>query len=703
MLAVDSETTGLFYRHGCKPFIVSTCTDADTDEPIRTWRWRVDWKSRDPNISPKDIREISDYINSDPEGVVFFNSKFDLHMLRSIGVKLPPWKKIHDAQIMSHCFDSSERYGGNLKDLAARYLAIPTDDSEEVRSLALKARGIAKKIGWTIANPDHPHFRPANGDDKLCDHHCDMWLPYEIAAWDEKPKSNYGTQKAKPLLTPEERKLWKSAAVTYANLDVERTIGLWIMFKDALETEGLWDQYTFRMKALASFFRAECCGTALRKGHTVQEYKHTSNATKEHMGVALRIGNKHLNRKAFNPNSSQQISKLLFEKWKLPVLRKTATGLPGADGKTLLKLAFGKDEHDKPFIKPKSDAESFMANLTSAKKFGKAAETLGKYVAHELNSRLYSDYTLPGTKTTRVSCRNPNGQQVSKGDLSAFMDEDGDALYDDWFDDLLASDMSLRGCFGPPDGRLWYSIDCSQLQLRIFAYISEEKDLIKAFLDGWDAHDYMASRIFKLPSGVKPNKFQRRIAKNVNFGFIFGASPEKIEKTAGISGLWDDVTGMFPNAHTFMEKTKNHVRKHGYVHTPGGYRLTCHKPHAGVNYMVQGSEGEIIQQAMINCDAYLSRLNKGMPESQHSFITLQVHDELVFDCPRPSNLEDDGTIRVSSQGKEPVYMEPSTATLPYVGEFSRIMEAAGKHYGMVTPVDAELILHRWDYGIKLAH
>jgi DNA polymerase-1 len=231
-----------------------------------------------------------------------------------------------------------------------------------------------------------------------------------------------------------------------------------------------------------------------------------------------------------------------------------------------------------------------------------------------------------------MSAKNPPLQTVSKA-TNPFEDE---------FDDitaLLEESPPLRSVFGPQQGRWWLCNDYSQLQLRIFAVVTDEQDMVEAFKRGWDAHDYTARKIFNLKDNVNPSTGQRRIAKNVNFGFIFGASPKKIETTAGMPGLWDTVCAMFPNAHDFIEYQKELLKKGEPVRTLGGYPLdvpmkevkwkaTQEKAaHAAVCYIVQGSEGEIVKRAMRKCDDYLSS------EYPVGHLVLQVHDELDFDMP----------------------------------------------------------------------
>jgi DNA polymerase-1 len=237
--------------------------------------------------------------------------------------------------------------------------------------------------------------------------------------------------------------------------------------------------------------------------------------------------------------------------------------------------------------------------------------------------------------------------------------------------------------FGPKKGRVWYCLDYSQLQLRIFAYVAGEKQLIQAFEDGYDAHTYMAMRIFNKDAD-DITKLERRIAKNVNFGFIFGASPSKIELTAGVPGLWDTVIRMFPSAHRLMESTKKQVYRTGYVTTPHGYRLYLPEKygkvaaHAGVNYIIQGCEGDIVKNAMINCYKHIRMLQEMYMFD--GYMSFQVHDELIFDFPRDIDLSD---VDCSGMGGHVIL------------NLKALMEKPGSDIGMVTPVDVEYTITNW--------
>ena len=206
--------------------------------------------------------------------------------------------------------------------------------------------------------------------------------------------------------------------------------------------------------------------------------------------------------------------------------------------------------------------------------------------------------------------------------------------------------------------------------------------MIDAFAAGYDFHGFMASRIFNKDID-KITKSERRIAKNVNFGFVFGASPKKIEATSGMSGLWDTVCSLFPSAHKFMEITKRQVRSRGYVTTPHGYRLYTKFPHKGVNYIVQGCEGDIVKEAMVLCGSYLRQERSGMNQmhgmikavkKQYSgHMKFQIHDELIFDLP----------IKTPRRNRR------------VITDIVKLMEQPGEDIGMVLPVDVERTETDW--------
>jgi DNA polymerase-1 len=363
-----------------------------------------------------------------------------------------------------------------------------------------------------------------------------------------------------------------------------------------------------------------------------------------------------------------QLRTLFFEEWGLEPIRLTKTGAASVDAKCLLAL------HEDAV--PGTVQHDFLGSYLSLKKYEKKLGSLKSYHA----SRSSSGYTHPsfnivGTKTTRFSSKNPNAQNITKA---------GNPYEDDAPDiaEWLRASPSMRSCFGPPPDMWFIGCDYSQLQLRIFAYMTQEPKLIESLEAGYDFHDTVARELFSVRRPNAPSKAQRRIAKNCVFGVLFGASERKIDATAGQPGMYKLLLSLFPSAHAFIEETKISINQIGYVETLGGYPLELKShvnkwtgreekaAHAGVNYIIQGAEGVIVKRAMKLCDDYFT---SEYPEGR---IALQVHDELLFEVP----------VKIPKK---------------HVRNLTNLMESAASYYGIIAPVEASLMTHRWDKEVKI--
>ena len=537
IIAIDTETTGPDFQHGCKPFFVSMFDDSGNSYGFE---WIVDPFSREVQVDQKDVKEIKQIIKS-YDRLVFHNSKFDIKALASIGIKVP-FHKVHDTHLLGHTVDSEQKLG--LKQLCIDYLDYPDDDQQELNEIVNKARRLGKKHSMDLARANHPHF-PATktpaGKGKgwwLLD----MWLPKAICT--------SAKAVAKQELTKEEIKQWEDVLKTYAMSDAERTLVLFKVFYASIRERKLLSQYELNRKLLKVTYEMEVKGITLKTKTLKSEIKRYENRVEQELNKASQIGSEWI--KDINVNSSKQLSELLYDHWKLPVESFTMNNNPATDAQTLLSLREKQRKTSKPY--------QFITSLIIGKKFQTAKRYLEGYQNALKGNRLYPNYNLVGTSTTRFSSSNPNAQNIGKGG-------------DPFIDELKDAGLNLRKVFGPAKGKIWYALDYSQLQLRIFAHVSKQENLIQAFNDGYDAHDFVAHKIFNIPMDKPVSSGQRRIAKNVNFGFIFGASPRKIEETARIKGLWNTVTKIFPNAHKFIQETKKFVDKNHCVFTPGGYQL----------------------------------------------------------------------------------------------------------------------------------
>lgn len=635
--SIDIEATGLSFKHGCSPFLIAACSE---DCEFTTWEWDINPNTRESSLSQKTRKEVQSYINSFDE-VVFHNALYDIEGLESLGITIS-WEKVHDTMLMGHLFDSGIKLG--LKDLSLALQGYPQDDETKLGEITNTARRLANSLGWQIANPGHPHFAGMSwGGTKRWK--MDMWLPRQLHNLPRTKIPERLRPRFKQYITPE----WKTVCNTYARCDVERTASLFYAFRNTLEDQ--WSQYQEQLAVLRVIYRMQSRGVSLINPKLLEKSrKHLARrrdvfkARAEYISQIKNIG------------SDAQVREYLFDTVGFTPTAYTETKQPSVS----------KDVINALFPLSRDAPREFLTYYIAFKRATKALQAFDSYVDGSIDGVLYPSFNVTGTRTTRLSSSNPNGQNIGKGGLEPST-PDKPGVPDEVIELLQSSRLNLRSVFGPKPGRVWWAIDYSQLQLRIFAYESGEHALIQAFLDGWDAHDYMAHRIYDLESDETPTSTQRRIAKNTNFGFIFGATDSKINATSGVKGLSSQLQQLFPRARSFINTTKRLVKKEQRVHTRSGYPLTCYEDHAGVNYIVQGDEGIIVKRALVYVDDYLSEF---LPEA---FITLQVHDEIIIDA-------------------------PASTSLTHLDSIMNRMTEAGLTIGMTTPVEAKIITTNWSEG-----
>ena len=236
--------------------------------------------------------------------------------------------------------------------------------------------------------------------------------------------------------------------------------------------------------------------------------------------------------------------------------------------------------------------------------------------------RVHTSYAQAVASTGRLSSSDPNLQNIP------VRTEEG---------------RKIRQAFVPDAGYTLLSADYSQIELRLLAHVANIDALKQAFHDGMDIHAMTASQVFGVPiDGMDP--MVRRNAKAINFGIIYGISPFGLARQLGIpqgeaKNYIDAYFTQYPGIRQYMEDTKEHARKHGYVETLFGRR--CHTPQindtqhnmrgfaerAAINAPIQGGAADIIKRAMIHLPGALA--NAGL----NARMLLQVHDELVFEVP----------------------------------------------------------------------
>jgi DNA polymerase-1 len=313
---------------------------------------------------------------------------------------------------------------------------------------------------------------------------------------------------------------------------------------------------------------------------------------------------------AFNVGSPKQLGEVLFEKLGLPRGKKTKTGW-STDVEVLRKLA---DEHEV--------AARILDYRSLAKLKGTYTDALPKLISPE-TGRIHTSFNQAVTATGRLSSSEPNLQNIP------IRTEEG---------------RRIREAFVPSEGNLLLSADYSQVELRILAHLADVPALKESFARGEDIHKRTASEVF----GISPETVsaeQRRRAKAINFGVIYGMSAFGLAKQLNIGRreaqvFIDTYFQRYPGIRKFMDARIEEARGCQYVRTLLGRRCAIPDINSkngairgfaernAINYPVQGSAADIIKLAMVNI---YCRLDK---EQLDGKLVLQVHDELVFDVPR---------------------------------------------------------------------
>jgi len=314
---------------------------------------------------------------------------------------------------------------------------------------------------------------------------------------------------------------------------------------------------------------------------------------------------------AFNIDSPKQLREVLFEKLGLPALRKTPTGQPSTAEDVLEELSAGY-----PLPRTVLDYRA-LAKLKST-----YAEKLPEQI-NPRTGRIHTSYHQAVAQTGRLSSTDPNLQNIPI---------------------RTPEGRRIRQAFIAPPGHVLLAADYSQIELRIMAHLSGDEGLLRAFAEERDVHQATAAEVFATsPSAVTPE--QRRLAKTINFGLIYGMSAFGLARQLGIEraaaqSYVERYFQRYPLVRRFMDETRRQAREQGYVETVFGRRLYLPDIRSGnpqtrqyaersaINAPMQGTAADIIKRAMISVDAWCAR-----HEDQGRLI-MQVHDELVLEVAR---------------------------------------------------------------------
>ncbi len=310
----------------------------------------------------------------------------------------------------------------------------------------------------------------------------------------------------------------------------------------------------------------------------------------------------------FNLGSTRQLQTILYEQLGLPVIRKTPGGAPSTAEPVLAELA-----HDYALPRIIMDYRS-MSKLKST-----YTDTLPRQINPE-TGRIHTSYHQAVAATGRLSSSEPNLQNIPI---------------------RTAEGRRIRQAFVAPEGRLLLAADYSQIELRIMAHLSGDAGLLAAFEAGLDVHRATAAEVFGVEVEAVSDD-QRRNAKAINFGLIYGMSAFGLARQLGLSrgeaqDYIDRYFERYPGVRDYMDRTRSQAFEQGYVETLFGRRLYLPEirvqnqqrrqaaERTAINAPMQGSAADIIKRAMIEVDAWM---RDARPDA---LMIMQVHDELVFE------------------------------------------------------------------------
>lgn len=396
-------------------------------------------------------------------------------------------------------------------------------------------------------------------------------------------------------------------ATKYAAEDADVTLRLWRILKPRLAEQGLVTVYETLERGMPHTLAA-----MEREGIRVDPARLKSLSTTFGMKMAELEARAHdLAGRPFNVGSPRQIGDILFGEMNLPGGKKTASGQWGTEASVLEELAL---THDLPRV--------LLDWRQLSKLKGTYTDALIE-AADKTTARVHTSYQLAAATTGRLASSDPNLQNIPI---------------------RTATGRQIRQAFIAGPGHVLISADYSQIELRLLAHIGDIPELKRAFKAGLDIHAATASEMFNVPLDQMDPETRRR-AKAINFGIVYGISAFGLAAQLGIdqgeAGAYiKTYFERFPGIRTYMDATRAQVRETGTVSTVFGRRIHIPAIHsksgaerqfgerAAINAPIQGAAADIIRRAMMRMPGALSEAGLSGVK-----MLLQVHDELVFECP----------------------------------------------------------------------
>lgn len=393
-------------------------------------------------------------------------------------------------------------------------------------------------------------------------------------------------------------------ATPYAAEDAEVTLALHETLLPQLEGKGLVELYRdLEMPLLSVLSTIERTGVLIDSAMLQQQSHEITQKLADIEKAAFDEAGE-----SFNLSSPKQIQAILFDKLELPILKKTPKGQPSTAEEVLQELAL---DYPLPELILKHRSLAKLKSTYTDKLPGMVNMTTG---------RVHTSYHQAVAATGRLSSSDPNLQNIP------IRSPEG---------------RRIRQAFIAPEGHVILAADYSQIELRIMAHLSGDEGLLNAFSAGEDVHRATAAEVFGITKD-EVSSDQRRSAKAINFGLIYGMSAFGLAKQLSIGraeaqNYIDLYFARYPGVKTYMEQTKEQAKGQGYVETLFGRRLYLpdinssngqrrqYAERTAINAPMQGTAADIIKRAMLAVDQWINRDATGVK------MIMQVHDELVFE------------------------------------------------------------------------
>ena len=694
----DTETTGLRIWKNDRPFAFSFANERGQTE---YFEFLVDPYTRRPRVERAErqvLEKIAKVLGDESVVKVGHNIKFDIRaMEQAYGIKTRG--RIEDTMFMAHVCDSLQ-LSYALKPMCERLGISGREDQVLLQKCVNRLRHRTKKLGWNLGHLEVPQ---PHGPPKIkAQTEADYWLPYTVS-------------KLCPNLlnSPEEARFCERYAVE----DVwPRTALLYKFFNRMIDELDCREIYEFELKLWPIIYAMEGRGVRVDPDLINNQIKEAVKKIDSYMPQLAKLA-----WPGFNPDSSAHIRRLVIDKLKMKVDKYTAPTRNHVNGQPSVGREFLQEHLDHPTI------FTIAKYRTGKKAFGSFFARYKGFMIDDLVSpgckSLHANFQQLGPATGRLSCRDPNLQNVMDPTVSFSIDP-----------------MHVRNVFIPRPGYWWLAVDYSNMEVRVFADIAQEPTMLHAFRTGQDIHSAVANRIWggagnplglqqairalqldgtgqgtspevvalwkqwgvKDPLKLSHNnrvrladswlktfdyqivaaqdslkrRYARNIGKMVTFLKMYGGGLPGAKRLLKlpedeIRVILREYDRAHPRIETYSRELIAEAKANGFIRSLWNRRLSIDpwRPYQAVNYMVQGSSADLMKWAMITCNDYIKQVGID------AHIILTVHDELIIEVVK------------------------CDMTIEFINEIVGIMERADGRIGI--PMIAEPKIVKQDWSKKL--